>query len=247
MKVVFHEDFQAVYTSDPAAAKGRMAAVVAAIRDQAEFVEAKPATEDEITAVHTPAHVARVRERGLYGISALAAGVAVQAAAIGLGEPCFALIRPPGHHASSNSSWGFCYFNNMAIALTALKQRKMIQSAFVLDFDLHFGDGTDNILGHESWVRIHNPGERDRHLYLRNIAQILSGTTVDIIGISAGFDHHREDWGGLLDTDDYYRMGFLVRETANRSGGGCFALLEGGYNHRVLGECVAALMAGMSA
>jgi acetoin utilization deacetylase AcuC-like enzyme len=247
MKVIYHEDFQTVYTRDPAAAEGRMEAVVEAIRDQAEFVEAKLATEAQITAVHTPAHVARVRENGVYDISALAAGGAVQAATIGLDEPCFALIRPPGHHASADSSWGFCYFNNMAIALTALKRQKKIQTAFVLDFDLHFGDGNVNILGHENWVRIHNPGERGRHEYLRNVAQILSGISVDIIGISAGFDHHREDWGGLLETDDYYRMGFLVRETANRSGGGCFALLEGGYNHNVIGECAAALMAGMSA
>ena len=66
-------------------------------------------------------------------------------------------------------------------------------------------------------------------------------------GISAGFDHHREDWGGLLETDDYYRMGFMVRETAVRNGGGCFAILEGGYNHPILGESVAALLSGMSA
>jgi acetoin utilization deacetylase AcuC-like enzyme len=192
-------------------------------------------------------HVIRVREKGLYEISALAAGGAIQAAKIGLRESCFAAIRPPGHHASADSAWGFCYFNNMAIALTALKRRGRIASAFVLDFDLHFGDGNVNILGHEPWVEIHNPGERDRHEYLREVARVLSGVTADIIGISAGFDHHREDWGGLLETDDYYRMGFLVRETANRSGGGCFALLEGGYNHQVIGACAAALMAGMSA
>lgn len=247
MKVVFHEDFRTVYTSDPAAAEGRMEAVVAAIRDQARFIEAKPATEADITAVHTPAHVARVREKGLYDISALAAGAAIQAAEIGLTEPCFALIRPPGHHASADSSWGFCYFNNMAVALTAMKRRKKIQSAFVLDFDLHYGDGNVNILGPEPWVTLHNPESRERHEYVRNVAQVLSGVTADIIGISAGFDHHRQDWGGLLETDDYYRMGFLVRETANRAGGGCFALLEGGYNHPILGESVAALLAGMSA
>lgn len=247
MKVVFHPDFQTVYTSDPAAAEGRIEAVVDAIRDQAEFVAAVPASEDDIRAVHTAMHVMRVREKGLYEISALAAGGAIQAAEIGLQEPCFAAIRPPGHHASADSSWGFCYFNNMAVALTSLKRRKLIASAFVLDFDLHFGDGNVNILGPQPWVEIHNPRERDRHEYLREVAQVLSGVTADIIGISAGFDHHREDWGGLLETDDYYRMGFLVRETANRCRGGCFAILEGGYNHEMIGPCAAALMAGMSA
>ncbi|AOY59335.1 MULTISPECIES: histone deacetylase [Desulfococcus] len=247
MKVVFHEDFYTVYTNEPAAAEGRIEAVVAAIRDKAEFVEAVPADEDDIRAVHTGMHVMRIREKGLYDISALAAGGAVQAAEIGLVEPCFALIRPPGHHASADSCWGFCYFNNMAVALTALKRRQKIQTAFVLDIDLHYGDGTVNILDPEDWVRIHNPEERRRHEYLRNVAHVLSNIAVDIIGISAGFDHHREDWGGLLETEDYYEIGFLVRETARRSGGGCFALLEGGYNHDVLGECAAALMAGMSA
>lgn len=247
MKVVFHEDFQRVYTSDPAAAPGRMEAVVEAIRGQAEFVEARPAAEAEITAVHTPAHVARVREKGLYDISALAAGGAIQAAEIGLTEPCFALIRPPGHHASADSSWGFCYFNNMAVALTSLKRRNKIESAFVLDFDLHYGDGNVNILGPEPWARLYNPEARERHDYVRRVAQVLSGISADIIGISAGFDHHREDWGGLLETDDYYRMGFMVRETAVRNGGGCFAILEGGYNHPILGESVAALLSGMSA
>jgi acetoin utilization deacetylase AcuC-like enzyme len=246
MKVIYHQDFEPVYTSDPAAAGGRMEAVVEAIRDTTEFVDAIPASEDDIMAVHTRAHVERVRKKGLYDISALAAGGAVQAAALGLEEPCFALIRPPGHHASADASWGFCYFNNMAVALTALKRRKKIQSAFVLDFDLHFGDGNVNILGNQHWIRIHNPEERDRHEYLRNVAQILSGTAVDIIGISAGFDHHKEDWGGLLDTEDYYRMGALVRDAADGSGGGCFAILEGGYNHDVLGRNVAALLAGMS-
>ncbi|WP_373499272.1 histone deacetylase family protein [Desulfococcus sp.] len=247
MKVVFHENFKSVYTSDPAADEGRMEAVVAAIGGQAQFIEARPASEADITAVHTPAHVARVKGKGLYEISALAAGGAIQAAEIGISEPCFALIRPPGHHASADSSWGFCYFNNMAVALTAMKRRKKIQSAFVLDFDLHYGDGNVNILGPEPWVALHNPESRERHEYVRNVAQVLSGVTADIIGISAGFDHHREDWGGLLETDDYYRMGFLVRETAVRNGGGCFAILEGGYNHPILGESVAAFLSGMSA
>ncbi len=89
----------------------------------------------------------RVRREGVYDIAALAAGGAIQTAAIGLTEPCFGLIRPPGHHASAASSWGFCYFNNMAVALEKLYREKKIGTAFILDFDLHFGDGTVNILG----------------------------------------------------------------------------------------------------
>jgi acetoin utilization deacetylase AcuC-like enzyme len=246
MKVIFHPDFYSVYTHDPAAGRGRMESIVSAIEDRAEFIKAEPASEEDIAAVHTDDHIENVRHQGLYDISALAAGGAVQAAEIGLIEPCFGLIRPPGHHASSGSSWGFCYFNNMAVALNSLKTREKIKTAFVLDFDLHYGDGTVNILGCESWVSIHNPSERDRHEYIRNVAQVLNSVEPDIIGISAGFDHHREDWGGLLETEDYYSMGMMVRQRAKACGGGCFAILEGGYNHDVLGQNAAALMDGLS-
>jgi len=67
----------------------------------------------------------------------------------------------------------------------------------------------------------------------------------DIIGISAGFDNHREDWGGVLSTDNYREMGRMVRNASRNSGGGCFAILEGGYNHGVLGQNVMALIEGL--
>jgi len=120
MKVTFHEDFYQVYTSDPAAASGRLEAVAEAIEPHVTFVSAEPAARQHIAAVHTVTHIQQVENQGLYDIAALAAGGAVQAAQIGLTEPCFALIRPPGHHASAASAWGFCFFNNMAVAMAAL-------------------------------------------------------------------------------------------------------------------------------
>jgi len=68
----------------------------------------------------------------------------------------------------------------------------------------------------------------------------------DIIGISAGFDNHEKDWGGTLLTEDYYEIGKMVREASIRSNGGCFAILEGGYNHEVLGHNVFALIRGLN-
>jgi acetoin utilization deacetylase AcuC-like enzyme len=68
---------------------------------------------------------------------------------------------------------------------------------------------------------------------------------VDVIGISAGFDHHAEDWGGLLETSDYYEIGKMAALASRRAGAGLFALLEGGYNHQVLGRNVWALIQGM--
>jgi acetoin utilization deacetylase AcuC-like enzyme len=246
MKVVFHPDFYEVYTDDPAAAAGRMESILSAIQPHVELVKAQPATEAQLAAVHTAAHVERIRRIGLYDLAALAAGAAVQAATIGLTEPCFAAIRPPGHHASAGSCWGFCFFNNMAVAVEALNQQGQIRSAYILDFDLHFGDGTENILGRKPYVSIHNPGAHDRQTYLNEVEQELERFPADIIGVSAGFDNHRQDWGGLLTTDDYHTIGRLVRQAARRNGGGCFAVLEGGYNFDVLGQNVMALIDGLS-
>jgi len=246
MKVVFHSDFYDVYSDDPAAAAGRMEAIISAIEPYVEFVRARPATEAEISAVHTPEHIERIRRMGLYEIAALAAGGAVQAATMGLAEACFAAIRPPGHHASAGSCWGFCFFNNMAVAIEALKQQGRIRTAYVLDFDLHFGDGTENILGRKSYISIHNPGAYDREAYLQEVERELERFPVDLIGVSAGFDNHRQDWGGLLRTDDYFAMGRMVRDAARRNNGGCFAVLEGGYNYDVLGQNALALINGLS-
>ncbi len=246
MKVIYHENFTQSYCSDPAAAPGRIEAIVKAIRNSVTFVKAIPATEEDIAAVHSPYHIKKVKSDGIYDIAALAAGGAIQAAETGLQEPCFALIRPPGHHASEGSAWGFCYFNNMAVALEKLKREKRIEKALVLDFDLHFGDGTVNILEGSDYVTICNPPECHSTLtYLKNVKDFLFSEKVDLIGVSAGFDNHVEDWGGLLSTEDYKEMGRMVKKASTMNGGGCFGILEGGYNHRVLGQNVMAFIEGM--
>jgi acetoin utilization deacetylase AcuC-like enzyme len=246
MNVIFHKDFYQVYTSDPASAQGRMEAVVEVISPHVNFVDATPALESDIQAVHSDAHINSVRSRGLYDIAALAAGGAVQTAFMALEEPCFGLIRPPGHHASADSSWGFCFFNNMAIAIVALQKRSRIKTAYVLDFDLHFGDGNVNILGSFQGITIYNPKSHDRVAYLDEVTRELESCEADIIGISAGFDNHEQDWGGVLKTKDYMDIGRLVRSAAVDAGGNCFGILEGGYNHQVLGQNVLALIQGLS-
>jgi acetoin utilization deacetylase AcuC-like enzyme len=246
MKVVFHEDFNQVYTGDPAAASGRMQAIVETIEPHVEFVSAEPALRQHIAAVHTEMHIRQVENQGLYEIAALAAGGAIQAAQIGLSEPCFGLIRPPGHHASAASAWGFCYFNNMAIALEALRRKKKIESACVLDIDLHFGDGTVNILEKRNWATVINVQAHSRSLYLQEVEAAMKNCRADLIGISAGFDNHTDDWGGLLHTEDYEAIGYQVQSAADRNGGSYFAILEGGYNHEVLGQNVLALIHGMA-
>jgi acetoin utilization deacetylase AcuC-like enzyme len=245
MKVVTHEDFLEVYTRDSAAVAGRLEAILEALRGEVTFEEAIAAGADDIEAIHTAAHIASVSRNRLYKIAALAAGASIQAALTGLTEPCFALVRPPGHHASADSSWGFCYFNNMAIALDHLKREGHINSAYVLDFDLHFGDGTVSILGTKGYTAIHNPEANDRHTYLNEVAAHLATVQSDIIGVSAGFDNHLQDWGGVLYTEDYQTMGRMLREACQRLGIGCFAVLEGGYNHQVIGQSVLAFIRGI--
>jgi acetoin utilization deacetylase AcuC-like enzyme len=246
MKVVFHEDFFQVYASDPAAAHGRMEAVVEVVTPVADFVTAEPASEADIAHIHTYTHIERVKQMGVYDVAALAAGGAIQAATLGLKEPCFGLIRPPGHHASSDGAWGFCYFNNMAIALDHLRRGRKIETAYVLDIDLHFGDGTVNILKAEDYVTVHNVAAKRREEYIAEVRDEMEHCDAGIIGISAGFDNHEDDWGGTLSTQDYRDIGRMVRGAADRNGGGCFAILEGGYNHQVLGYNTLALIQGLA-
>lgn len=245
MKVIFSEDFYQVYTGDPAAAPGRIESVFNAIESHVEFVAAKQANRQNLAAVHSSNHIQLIENQGMYEIASLAAGGAIQSAQIGLSEPCFGLIRPPGHHASATSSWGFCYFNNMAVAMVTLHRQKKIESACVLDIDLHFGDGTVNILNQHDWVSVVNIECHNRISYLQEVETVMKICRADLIGISAGFDNHADDWGGLLTTEDYKEIGRLVRWAANRNKGGCFGILEGGYNHTVLGENVLALIQGM--
>ena len=216
------------------------------IGPEVTLIEAVPASADEIAVVHSTRHIDWVKQQGVYDVAALAAGGAIQAADIGMSEPCFALIRPPGHHASPDSAWGFCYFSNMAIAMKHLLRSGRIQRGHVLDFDLHFGDGTVNSLRKTPEITVHNPDESNRVAYVNEVAEELDRCEADMIGISAGFDNHQEDWGGTLATEDYLEMGRMVREAAAKRGAGYFALLEGGYNHDVLGHNTLALIEGLS-
>ncbi|MBN1105471.1 MAG: hypothetical protein JXL84_18820 [Deltaproteobacteria bacterium] len=97
------------------------------------------------------------------------------------------------------------------------------------------------------WVTVYNVEAHDRDAYMKEVGYEMDRCEADIIGISAGFDNHELDWGGTLATDDFEEIGRKVRKAADRSGGGCFAILEGGYNHGVLGQNVMALTRGLSA
>lgn len=122
----------------------------------------RPATVDEIGLVHTPAHIAKVRafaERGggiftedtvgsakTYQAALLAAGgllAAIDAVMAKEIENTFALVRPPGHHATPAAGMGFCFFNNIAIGARYAIQKYGLKRVLIVDWDVHHGNGTE--------------------------------------------------------------------------------------------------------
>ncbi|MDI6755916.1 MAG: histone deacetylase family protein [Thermodesulfobacteriota bacterium] len=271
MKIIFHERFYEVYVSDPAAAAGRMEAIVEALGKDFEFLTPHPASEKDLALVHTPGQIERIKRlRDLYEIALLSAGGAIMAAELAWnGEPAFGFIRPPGHHASPDSCWGFCYFNNIAIAIKKLMKtgqvnspspfpsppqtgeragvRGQVKKALILDFDLHFGDGTENAFAAIPEVVYFHPEGSDRKQFIERIQKRLEKAEgFDILSVSAGFDRHVQDWGGLLTTEDYRTIGSLIKTYSEKfCQGRRFGVLEGGYNHAVLGQNVRAFLEGM--
>jgi len=157
------------------------------------------------------------------------------------GEPTFALIRPPGHHASPNSCWGFCYFNNIAIAIRRLIHAKKIERALIVDFDLHFGDGTSKTFAGDASVAYYHMGSTPRELD----SFLSSAGGYDALAISAGFDRGVADWGGTLSDRDYHQIGETLKHFSHeKSQGRRFAILEGGYNHNTLGASILSFLEG---
>lgn len=244
MHIVFHERYREVYASDPAATKGRLDQAKAVLEEHNHtWIVPQPATDKDILLVHTPEHVHRIQDRPhLYELALLAAGGGITAAQEACsGHSCFGLIRPPGHHASVDSCWGFCWFNNMAVAMQAMRRTGCVHTGLIVDIDLHFGDGTNGFYRSDPDITYH-------HLdTFQELERVLAAQTrCDLVGISAGFDRHLEDWGGLLSTEDYRRLGHMIGEFADQHcPGRVFSLLEGGYNHRVLGYAIQALLEGI--
>jgi len=244
MKIVFHKKYyNSEYAGDPAASAGRLEGIMNLIsqNDEYEIITPKPATEEDILRAHTSRHLQNIkRDTLLFELASLAAGGAILAAEEGYnGNPTFAVIRPPGHHASRESCWGFCFFNNISISLLKLYSERKIKSAFVLDFDLHTGDGNINILTNRDDdfnVKILNPYSSGRTGYIKEVESYMEDLKdIDIFVASAGFDEGIEDWGHKLYPEDYTELGCLMKKFSEKlCKGRRYALLEGGYNHNVL-------------
>jgi acetoin utilization deacetylase AcuC-like enzyme len=124
----------------------------------------RTATETELLAVHNAQMLHRVRQLASYGggqidsdtyvtadswdVALLAAGATIcmaEALVEGRCHNAFALVRPPGHHATDFRSMGFCLFNNIAIAARFLLDRYHLRRIAIVDFDVHHGNGTQDI------------------------------------------------------------------------------------------------------
>jgi len=251
MKIVFHKDFNHTdYASDGAAAAGRMESIMEAlsVEDQYDVVSPLPASYEDLFRAHSQTHIENIaKDDSLFKMAALSAGGAIVAAEIAFKEePAFACIRPPGHHASKASTWGYCAFCNMGIALLRLKEKGLIKSAFVLDFDAHKGDGTIDVLSGWKDVKILNPMADDNNIYIKVIEDYIAKIKhVDIIAVSAGFDSYEKDLGKKLKTFDFYLIGRLMKKLAKKMRHHRrFAILEGGYYQPDLGKNVLAFCQG---
>lgn len=238
-----------------------------------EFLTPKPASEKEILRVHDSDYVELLKRgaiedadtpayENIYEYARLAAGGAILAAKVG----GFSLMRPPGHHAGKvgialgASTKGFCYLNNVAIAVKSLDKPTLI-----LDIDGHHGNGTQEIfLGDENviYVSLHRypyyPGtgyvsEKNclnfplqancgEEIYLKTFEKALSKVDlekIEVIAVSAGFDAHAGDLASLGLTEKCYeeigkRLAALNKHT--------FFVLEGGYSGENVGKDIDAML-----
>jgi acetoin utilization deacetylase AcuC-like enzyme len=178
-----------------------------------------------------------------------AAGAAVAATnAVIAGElaNAFCAVRPPGHHACRDKAMGFCFFNNVAIAAKHALNHHGLQRVAVVDFDVHHGNGTENILSgdpralmvgifqhplypysgtdhpaanmHNLPVPAYTKGDAVREMFTSDLLPRLDAFKPEMIFISAGFDAHREDELGQLGLvdNDYEWLTQQINAVAQR-------------------------------
>ncbi len=236
----------------------RIAAVEAALQktglfDQLLHIEAPEASTASLGLAHQREHIDRVidmaPDEGLVSIdpdtamnphtleaAKRAAGAVVEATdSVMRGEVnnAFCNVRPPGHHAEHDRSMGFCLFNNIAIAALHAIETYALERVAIVDFDVHHGNGTEQILQNNEKVLFCSTFQHPYYPggYLPSVAgqrvnvplaagsdsAVFRQAVVDhwlpalrafrpeILFISAGFDAHREDGlaGLMLEDDDY--------------------------------------------
>ncbi|HEX4350766.1 MAG TPA: histone deacetylase, partial [Verrucomicrobiae bacterium] len=184
------------------------------------------------------------------------------------GKTVFSLMRPPGHHATREKSMGFCYLNNVAIAVLEARATGAKRVA-VFDFDVHHGNGTEDILLNLPGIEffsVHQvpcyPGtgtenrgrncfnypvapNTPRMAYRARLTQALDDLRrfrPDLMAVSAGFDAYARDplAEGTLLAEDFHWLGQTLRALHVP----LVSLLEGGYSSD-LPELILAYLKGL--
>ncbi len=199
-----------------------------------------------------------------YRAACLAVGAAIDASE----KEGFALVRPPGHHAFPDRGSGFCIFNNMAIA--ALKLAKEGKKIFILDIDVHHGNGTEEIVLDKDNIKFLSthqsplypgtglsdrgknvvnvplpPGTGDReyiHVLEHKVVKEMESFKPDVIGVSVGFDACAHDRGWVAGNAFSLTEKSYTRLKEMLAPYDKFFVLEGGYNPKSILEGAKALM-----
>ena len=175
-----------------------------------------------------------------------AALAATDAVMVGELENAFCAVRPPGHHACHDKAMGFCIFNNVAIAAKYALARHGLQRVAIVDFDVHHGNGTEDIVAGDERILMvsffqhpfypysgsqsdapnlvnvpvpaYTKGDVVRALVEKHWLPRLEAHRPEMIFISAGFDAHREDDLGQMGLveQDYAWITNRLKEVAAR-------------------------------
>ncbi len=190
--------------------------------------------------------------------AAVAATDAVMSGAL---ENAFCAVRPPGHHAGRAQAMGFCFLNNVAIAARHALEAHGLDRVAVVDFDVHHGNGTEDILAGDERVLMvgifqhpfyphtdidhpaanmlnlpvpaYTKGMDVRELIEAMWMPRLEAFRPQMIFISAGFDAHRDDELGQLrlNEQDFAWITERVRGVAQRHAGGRIVSMLEGGYH----------------
>ena len=164
----------------------------------------------------------------------------------GRADNAFCCVRPPGHHAGRANSAGFCIFNHVAVGVAHALEKHQLKRAAIIDFDVHHGDGTEDIFKMNPMVMLcstfQHPfyphrgaetrsknminvpmaakanGEAFKKVFESEFKPALENFKPEIMFISAGFDAHINDPLAdlTLTTDDYVWMTNFIKEIANK-------------------------------
>ncbi len=166
--IIYSEEYKNHNTGSHPENQKRLDAIVNSLKnegfwDKIDVITPHNASDDDLLRVHTEKHVKYIKtlcERGggyidydtiaspqSYETARLAAGGAIKAGDLVFnnGIDAYSISRPPGHHATQDRAMGFCLFNNLAISLEYLRNKYKIKKFLILDFDVHYGNGTAEI------------------------------------------------------------------------------------------------------